>query len=272
MASDSSQKSVVANKSVKRGVFWLLINLWNISSECTAIRGNPNVSVLKWSPGIISYWDYGNLASTTDAVSMYEENGKIIYYKVARHVTNLHLVCNASYPVKWTHKHYDRTSVFSIRTRTFRESGDNIYDASQYKFSAILELQTMYSKTTGRYLCQSTRIPEVQTDVYVYVLGYAPPFLVYAGRTMVVKSEDNKTISVPCIVSTPDTHVELYKRNGYDYTLVPRSPYVDWDPQKGFTLTMSQMNDTFGDYKCVVVGEDEEDDYALFSAVPGMAV
>ena len=99
--------------------------------------------------------------------------------------------------------------------------------------------------------------------------GNSPPFFVHAGQTLTIKSDDNKTMILPCVVSSPDAQVELYKQIAGDYMIEPPSPYINWDPQIGFSLNMEQMDDPFGNYKCVISGGDDEEDVVLISAVPG---
>ncbi|CAG7820326.1 unnamed protein product, partial [Allacma fusca] len=190
-----------------------------------AVQEYPKVSVLRWMTAESSDWEYDNL--TSEAVNIKETDRETIY-TVAQHLVAVSIVCNASYPVKWAFHHYDRSGMYNIRVRTYRQTGDDMFDTKSYKFSATLDMYSDLNKLTGGYSCHSTSSERIKNSIYVYAIGNSPPYLVYAGQTLTVKSEDNKTMILPCIVSSPDTQVALYKRIANDFVLEPPSPYIDW--------------------------------------------
>ena len=103
----------------------------------------------------------------------------------------------------------------------------------------------------------------------VFLIGNSPPYLINAGKTLTVKSEDNKTLILPCVVSSPDVEVILSKQTAGDYVEEPASPYIKYDPQIGFSLNLEQYDSPYGSYKCAVEGGDEDEDFVLMTALPG---
>ncbi|CAG7726368.1 unnamed protein product [Allacma fusca] len=183
------------------------------------------------------------------------------------------LVCNASFPVAWYVESFENNprTIHSVFRNTRRLAPDPL-DHSSFKYVATTILNRLENVPTGRYICRSTRNRSLSNSVYLYWKGNADNvFVDFKTNITLTKKDlsDPHNITLPCVVSTPNATVVLYKFNRQGRIRLVRNDSIMYDPKVGFTLLNFQ--NISGYYRCFTTQTNWDNDYVGI-IVPSLSV
>lgn len=175
---------------------------------------------------------------------------------IAEKVKNLRLECHADYPVQWI---YTGNGIPLINTDI--SLATTLLPAAERKndenYVASIFLGSLKEQHTGKYQCSRTDYVTVVPNLYVFVPGQ-DLFTSTEGKTIQINSKVS-SILIPCSVSDPRIKVSLFKLSGdvLKRIVTKSDDAIAYDPQKGFRVKLTQIEDPEGKYICTANSKDD---------------